>query len=710
MKKISILLPFKENFSPTYAGAVSLFINDTLRISKFKKNTIVYGNTEYKEKFNLNYINIKLSRNIFQSQNKKYVKEFIKIEEKRNSDLIELHNRPIYLSYLLNKLKKRNYLLYFHNDPLSMVGSKSIGERIFLLENCFKIIFNSNWSKRRFLQNMKSDHINSDKLVVINQSAKKNNINIKKKKNLITFVGKLNRSKGYDLFGKAIVQILNKYKNWNSIVVGDEPRDKINFSHKNLFKLGFKKHNEVLDIYRKSSIAVVCSRWDEPFGRTSLEAASNGCAVIISNRGGLPETVTDGVVLKKLDVSNIFKEIEKLILNKSLRHKIQKLSLKNFYLTHKYITNLIDEIRDQKLLISKNINYNKTNKSLRILHVTNFNERHNGRLFFNTGRRINNGFIRLGNSVLEFSDRDIQKNYKSYSDITGGRSLNEKLKKTCYNYKPDLLILGHADLVSPEMLGELKDEYPSLKIGQWFLDPLNKNGPDFKKNKNRILHKSKFVDANFLTTSPDVLNFLPKNVENYFIPNPADKSFETLNNFNKNCYNDVFFALSHGVHRGNLKLRTTDDRELFVKKLIDISNNVKFDIFGINNIQPIWADQYFKTISNSKMGLNLSRGSPIKYYSSDRITQITGNGLVTLIDEKTCYNHFFSNKEMVFYKNISDLSEKISKISRDEILRKSIAEKGKSKYMKYFNSTIVADYIINKTLDIKTKNKYLWDF
>jgi len=27
--KISILLPLKENFSPSYAGAVSLFINDT---------------------------------------------------------------------------------------------------------------------------------------------------------------------------------------------------------------------------------------------------------------------------------------------------------------------------------------------------------------------------------------------------------------------------------------------------------------------------------------------------------------------------------------------------------------------------------------------------------------------------------------------------------------------------------------------------------
>ena len=71
--KISILLPFKENFSPKYPGAVSLNINDTLKISKYKKNTIVFGNTNYKEKFKSKYINIPLSKNFFQSQNKKYV-------------------------------------------------------------------------------------------------------------------------------------------------------------------------------------------------------------------------------------------------------------------------------------------------------------------------------------------------------------------------------------------------------------------------------------------------------------------------------------------------------------------------------------------------------------------------------------------------------------------------------------------------------------
>ena len=59
------------------------------------------------------------------------------------------------------------------------------------------------------------------------------------------------------------------------------------------------------------------------------------------------------------------------------------------------------------------------------------------------------------------------------------------------------------------------------------------------------------------------------------------------------------------------------------------------------------------------MGLNLSRGEAIKYYSSDRITQIVGNGLVCLIDEKTEYRNFFNEQEMVFYRNTSDLSEKI---------------------------------------------------
>ena len=63
---------------------------------------------------------------------------------------------------------------------------------------------------------------------------------------------------------------------------------------------------------------------------------------------------------------------------------------------------------------------------------------------------------------------------------------------------------------------------------------------------------------------------------------------------------------------------------------------------------------------------------------------------------------------MVFYKNENDLSEKILKISRDEKLRRSIGKKGKNKYMKYFNSTQVAEFLISKTLNIKSNKRYFW--
>ena len=141
---------------------------------------------------------------------------------------------------------------------------------------------------------------------------------------------------------------------------------------------------------------------------------------------------------------------------------------------------------------------------------------------------------------------------------------------------------------------------------------------------------------------------------------------------------------------------------------MEITPNVKFDVYGINKVQPIWADNYLKSISNSKMGLNLSRGKPIKYYSSDRITQIIGNGLLTFVDEGTQYRDFFNDNEMIFYKGVNDLSEKISKYCVDDKLRKKIAQNGKKKYLKFFNSTLVSRFIIEKTFDIKNKNNYLW--
>ena len=75
--KISILLPYKENFSPEYAGSVSLFLKDTIKLSNYKKFITVFGSTTYKKKLLKNYQNILFSKFFFRSNTKIYLKRFL---------------------------------------------------------------------------------------------------------------------------------------------------------------------------------------------------------------------------------------------------------------------------------------------------------------------------------------------------------------------------------------------------------------------------------------------------------------------------------------------------------------------------------------------------------------------------------------------------------------------------------------------------------
>ena len=53
--KISILLPFKEDYSPKFSGAVSIHVSNLLKHSKFKKNIKIYGNTNSNKFLTSNY-------------------------------------------------------------------------------------------------------------------------------------------------------------------------------------------------------------------------------------------------------------------------------------------------------------------------------------------------------------------------------------------------------------------------------------------------------------------------------------------------------------------------------------------------------------------------------------------------------------------------------------------------------------------------------
>jgi hypothetical protein len=172
--KISVLLPYKENFSPEYPGAVSIFLNSVIKKSIFKKNITVYGSTKYKERYSsINYKNINISNKILGigSQTNKYINQFIHLENKSKSNIIEIHNRPIYVKLLPKSDTKK--ILYFHNDPLSMNGSKTINERLDLLKICSFVVFNSEWSKNRFLTDLNEIYTKSQKLIVINNICRK---------------------------------------------------------------------------------------------------------------------------------------------------------------------------------------------------------------------------------------------------------------------------------------------------------------------------------------------------------------------------------------------------------------------------------------------------------------------------------------------------------------------------------------------------------
>ena len=197
-----------------------------------------------------------------------------------------------------------------------MKGSKSTSERLSILKKADKIIFVSEWVKKRFFSDL--DEKLSAKTEVIYPSVKKKKST--KKFKYITFVGRLNSSKGYDIFKNAIIKILDEFPTWTAYSVGDEGRRNIYIHHKLHNELGFLNHKKTLNLLNKSEISIVPSRWEEPFGRTALEASSCGCATIISNRGGLTETTDHAIILKKNDEFNLYKEIKNLILDKKKKN------------------------------------------------------------------------------------------------------------------------------------------------------------------------------------------------------------------------------------------------------------------------------------------------------------------------------------------------------------------------------------------------------
>ena len=324
--------------------------------------------------------------------------------------------------------------------------------------------------------------------------------------------------------------------------------------------------------------------------------------------------------------------------------------------------------------------------------------RNYGNIKFHTGCKLSNGIIRGNHRLLEFSDRDLVR-YESPFHIRpiGKNIVNRKLVKTCDNFRPDLIIIGHCDLITEKTLEEIRRLLPETKIAHWFLDALW-----IPRNIVRLQARMRCTDSIFVTTGgPALKQFCTgKNVVSY-MPNPCDPSWESHNNAEKMEFDrDLVFC--------GVGLESDYRYQLLVNLKSDLENTLHFDTFGILGGKPVWGQAYEDVISKSKMALNLNREEDWPLYSSDRLAQLIGNGLLTYVWDKGEMRRLFNDGQVVFFKNEDELSKKIKYFQAEDEDRQTIAAAGRHYYQQHFSAQQVINFIIETTFEKPYTTDYPW--
>ena len=688
-KDIFIILPFKESLNPNKAGAVSLYVKDTTNHSIFKKRISIISSDNFKTK-------VKLFRN------KNYIINFCEKYKSLNIKIIEIHNRPEYFNYIKKYFPKTKIILIFHNDPLSLRGSIDLKERENIINRCDKVIFISRWIQQRYFTSFKN--VNLSNTLIIPHGINKNvKINLSNKQKNILFVGKLNHAKGYHIFSEAALKFKKINPSWNFIAIGNEVRKEI-FPDKTIVKeIGYKKNSDVLKYYSKSEIAVGNSVWDEPLGRIAIEASSRKCLPIISNKAGLAESKKIAIVLRENTTSELVNILKKNTKNKILRRQKQKLFYDNNNFDIKNISKSLDKTRSE---IINNQNQIYFSDKKRILHIANFNENSDGRLFYSFANKLNNGFIKNNHIVETISNRSFLKSVRSIiKPFNSTKKFNDKILNTIKNFSPHVIVIGHVFNINDEVFKYCKAK--NIKICSWFIDSIS---PEFLKNetKSNFLRNLEYVDYCFLTSSPEIFKKNKNFKKLKFIPNPVDSAIDHYKNYNNNHNEyDIFVAISHGQNRGILKKGKSDEREEFISEIISNLPQFKFAQFGLNNFEPVWGYNYYYYLSKTKMGLNISRGKYQNKYSSDRISSLIGNGLLVFINQNTNFHKILSKKDVVYYKNKKDLIKKLKYYNTNNKERIKIAKSGYEKYHKHMSNIVVSNYILS-CVGLDNSKKPFW--
>lgn len=111
----------------------------------------------------------------------------------------------------------------------------------------------------------------------------------------VLFVGRFVEEKGV----RFVLDLAEALLNTKCVLVGDGPLGgEVRARAEGLSNVevaGWLGREELAKAYARASIVIVPSLWREVFGLVALEAMAHGKAVLVSDRGGLPEVVEDGI-------------------------------------------------------------------------------------------------------------------------------------------------------------------------------------------------------------------------------------------------------------------------------------------------------------------------------------------------------------------------------------------------------------------------------
>ena len=321
-----------------------------------------------------------------------------------------------------------------------------------------------------------------------------------------------------------------------------------------------------------------------------------------------------------------------------------------------------------------------TERPLRIVHCANFSDKKFGAVFYSTDRKISNGLTRNGHSVHDFSYRDIARHEAALGlKRLGIGKMNARLFETVENVQPDLLLLGHSELIANETLHNIRARFPKMKMVMWWVDPLD----GFLVNRDFFMERIDLVDDFFLTTDPAALAaFFPlrKSLSHmHFMPNICDESIDTGRAFDiTDPRHDLLFIG-----------RKTGLRVALIDFLQTRMAELNLGLYGQSKDTIILGQAYIDLLSHCRMAINFSRYNDIPLYSSDRQVHLAANGCLTFTPETPKMRDIFSEKEMVYFSDFDDLEEKILHYKSHRNEANEIARAGQARALGNYDATIV---------------------